>query len=384
MKLRIGILGCRGIPNTYGGFEQFAEQLSVALVQRGYEVFVYNSSLHPFKKNQWQGVHIIHCKDWEDRLDAMGQFVYDFNCIMDARKRSYDILLQLGYTSSSIWHWLWPRNAVTIVNMDGLEWKRTQYSTPARTFIKKAEAMAARHADHMVADSPGIQQYILNTYQKEPAFIPYAAEVFRQPDVSVLNSFQLQPYGYCIAVSRLEPENNIEMIIEGYLNSQQPHELIIIGSLNKYGKLWKKRYRGKKIRFIGAVYDKKVLNNLRYFSKYYFHGHSVGGTNPSLLEAMACNCSIVAHNNIFNKAVLGDDADYFLSEEEMSSTLQQALTEARSLQRKKNNINKIETIYNPTKIANAYENLMFECLKKSYSPGLVKASFYNRSLAQDL
>ena len=215
MKLKIGILGSRGIPNTYGGFEQFAEHLAIGLINKGHEVFVYNSSLHPYKKKEWQGVNIIHCKDWEDKLEAAGQFIYDLNCINDSRKRNFDILLQLGYTSNSVWYWWWPKGTINIVNMDGLEWKRTQYSKPVRQFIKKAEAWAAGHADYMVADSTGIQQHILDTYQKQSIFIPYGAEIFTQPDARLLNQFQLQPYHYYLVVSRLEPENNVEMIIEG-------------------------------------------------------------------------------------------------------------------------------------------------------------------------
>ena len=203
MNLKIGILGSRGIPNAYGGFEECAQHLAQGLTRRGHEVFVYNSSLHPYKDNTWNGVHIIHCKDWENRLGAAGQFIYDFNCFIDSRKRNYDVLLQLGYTSNSVWHRLWPKEAVNIVNMDGLEWKRTQYSKPVRWFIKKAEALAALHADYMVADSLGIQQHILNSYSKPSAFIPYAAEICTEPEAEWLNQFGLKPYRYYLVVSRL-------------------------------------------------------------------------------------------------------------------------------------------------------------------------------------
>jgi len=362
MKLKIGILGCRGIPNAYGGFEQFAEQLAVGLVNKGHEVFVYNSSLHPYKENKWQGVNIIHCKDWEDKLEAAGQFIYDLNCINDSRKRNFDILLQLGYTSNSIWHWRWPKNAINIVNMDGLEWKRTQYSKLTRAFIKKAEAWAAQHGDYLIADSPGIQQYLLETYNKTSTFIPYGAAIFNNPDVSILGKYQLAPYQYYLAVSRMEPENNIEMIIKGYLASGQSDPLIIVGKLNKFGKIWAKKYANERIRFIGPVYDKTLLNNLRYFSKIHFHGHSVGGTNPSLLEAMGCGCAIAAHDNIFNKVILGEDADYFSSASEISLLLNLQEDDIKKEQRQKNNLIKIQTIYNPEKIVNAYEDLMVKAI----------------------
>lgn len=359
MNLKIGILGSRGIPNAYGGFEECAQHLAQGLTRRGHEVFVYNSSLHPYKDNTWNGVHIIHCKDWENRLGAAGQFIYDFNCFIDSRKRNYDVLLQLGYTSNSVWHRLWPKEAVNIVNMDGLEWKRTQYSKPVRWFIKKAEALAALHADYMVADSLGIQQHILNSYSKPSAFIPYAAEICTEPEAEWLNQFGLKPYRYYLVVSRLEPENNVEMVIEGFLKSKKDGELVIVGSMNKFGRKWQTKYVDRKIRFLGGIYDKNLLNNLRYFSRLHFHGHSVGGTNPSLLEAMACQCNIAAHDNVFNKTVLSSEAEYFSSSDEVASILNSENYKLESAKRKESNTRKIIEVYNWEKIVDAYENIMY-------------------------
>lgn len=113
-SLKIGILGTRGIPNRYGGFEQCAEYLALGLKEKGHEVWVYNSVHHEYKENEWKGVHIVHCKDPEDKMGTFGQFIYDLNCINDARKRNFDVLLQLGYTSNSIWYWRWPNKARTL------------------------------------------------------------------------------------------------------------------------------------------------------------------------------------------------------------------------------------------------------------------------------
>lgn len=362
MNLKIGILGSRGIPNAYGGFEECAQYLAEGLIKKGHEVFVYNSSLHPYKEKKWRCANIIHCRDFEDKLGTTGQFIYDFNCFIDARKRNYDVLLQLGYTSNSVWHWLWPKDAINIVNMDGLEWKRTQYSKPVQQFIKHAETLAAKRADYMVADSRGIQQYIFNRYQKKPIFIPYGAEIFDKPDPSLLNEIKLKPFEYYLLVARLEPENNIEMIVEGFLNSNKNHDLVIVGKENKYGRNWKQKYADEKVRFVGAVYDKNFLNNLRYFSKLHFHGHSVGGTNPSLLEAMACKCNIAAHHNIFNKSILENDAEYFSSSEQISSILNSENFQLASSKRKQNNLRKIVESYNWEKITDAYEALMLEAI----------------------
>ena len=115
--MKIGILGTRGIPNAYGGFEQFAEYLSQGLVKKGHQVSVYNSDKHHYKESTWKGVNIINCYDPENKIGTAGQFIYDFNCIQDSSKRNFDIILQLGYTSSSVWHRYWPKDAFNIINM---------------------------------------------------------------------------------------------------------------------------------------------------------------------------------------------------------------------------------------------------------------------------
>src|SRR5258706_2573681 len=230
-RLKIGILGTRGIPNHYGGFEQFAQYLSLGLQERGHEVYVYNSDQHPYREKEWNGVQIIHCRDLENKLGTFGQFFYDLNCNNDACRRDFDILLHLGYTSDSIWNWKWPKSTINMVNMDGLEWKRSKYNKMTRRFLKWAESLAAKNAQVLIADSPKMQEYLWNTYGKKAVYIPYGAEIFTDVDFSVPQKYKLQPYGYFLLVARMEPENNIEMIIRAYLASEMPHPLLIVGNI---------------------------------------------------------------------------------------------------------------------------------------------------------
>jgi glycosyltransferase involved in cell wall biosynthesis len=313
------------------------------------------------------GVNIIHCEDWENRLGTAGQFVYDLNCINDARKREFDVLLHLGYTSDSLWHRRWPNAAINIINMDGLEWKRSKYTKLSRWFLQKAEAWAARHADHLVADSVEIRNYVLEKYNQPSTFIPYGAEVFNNANESCLTPIKLQPWQYYLTVSRLEPENNIQTLIDGYLIAQPKDPLVIVGNVTtRLGKRLKNKYDAQRINFVGGIYDKSVLNNLRYFSKIYFHGHSVGGTNPSLLEAMACGCRIASHDNIFNRAVLENDADYFSNAKIVSDILNEMPDNRIIDQRRQANFEKIRSVYNWNKIIHQYEQLMFELLQKQH------------------
>src|SRR5689334_21791534 len=141
-QLKLGILGTRGIPNNYGGYERAASFLSVGLVKKGFDVTVYNSLNHPYQEKEWNGVEIVRCYDPEHRAGTAGQFIYDLNCIRHARARNYDVLLLLGYTSSSVWGRFYPKKTVIISNMDGLEWKREKYSMTVRKYLQYAEKWA--------------------------------------------------------------------------------------------------------------------------------------------------------------------------------------------------------------------------------------------------
>ncbi|MBL1143651.1 MAG: DUF1972 domain-containing protein [Bacteroidetes bacterium] len=357
--MKIGILGTRGVPNHYGGFEQFASYLSKYLASEGHEVFVYNSSLHPYQEKTWEGVNLIHSKDLEDKIGTAGQFVYDLNCILDARKRNFDILLQLGYTSSSVWAFLLPKKATIVTNMDGLEWKRTKFSRKVQGFLKMAEKWAVKSSDVLVADSIGIQSYLKEKYQVDSTYIAYGADVFEQPNQSVLDEFKLQKNQYFLLIARMEPENNVETILDGFNLSNSEWPFIVVGKTeNEFSSHLIEKYKNNtKICFVGGIYDIEKLNNLRHYSSLYFHGHSVGGTNPSLLEAMASNTCIVAHNNIFNKAILGEDAFYFENATQVKERIEKPVSENSDHSMRLNNKQKIRNDFTWEKIVKAYEDL---------------------------
>lgn len=365
--MKIAIIGTRGIPNFYGGFEQFAEYLAKGLAPQGVDVTVYNSHRHPFQGKKWNGVHIVHCYDPEHKLGTIGQFIYDFNCIKDVRKRGFDIVLQLGYTSSSVWGWLLPRkNTVISTNMDGLEWKRTKYSKVVRWFLKRAEYLATIYSDYWISDSIGIQEYLKNKYDLKSTYIPYGADCFNNPDSSILKKYEVVPYEYHMLIARLEPENNINVILEGVKITDSKRPFLVIGNHNtQYGNFLKEKYSDVKcIRFCGGIYDIVDLNNLRYFTRLYFHGHSVGGTNPSLLEAMGSQSLICAHKNIFNYSILGDDALYFETADDVKFCIEsvyKSLMESKV----KNNYQKVQMLYSWDKIVESYKKHFEQIGKKN-------------------
>ena len=356
MKLNIGIIGTRGIPNNYGGYEQFAERFSMLMAQRGHNVTVYNSSLHPYNLSSYNGVKIVHANDPENVLGTVGQFIYDYNCINDCRSKNYDIILQLGYTSSSVWSFLFPSKSVIITNMDGLEWMRTKYSKAVQWFLKQAERWAANNSDALIADNAGIQLYLKNKYKKDTALIAYGADVYTSNNADALNTYSLKQYNYNLLIARMEPENNVETIIKGHKACTSV--LIIVGNTtNTYGKYLRDKYESNTIKFVNGIYNPAVLNQLRRFCSLYFHGHSVGGTNPSLLEAMAAGALIVAHNNVFNKSVLGDNAFYFNSDNDIHLLLNRGVERDNYEGYITRNLEKIEQEYSWTNIVNQLETL---------------------------
>lgn len=365
--MKIAILGTRGVPNYYGGFEQFAEFFSVYLVEQGHEVYCYNSHNHPFQEKTFHGVNILHQYDPEFKMGTFGQFIYDFNCIIDARKRNFDIILQLGYTSNSIWFFLLPKNPIIITNMDGIEWKRSKYSKPVQQFLRFAERLAAISSDYLISDSLGIQKFLKERYKKESTYIAYGAHPFNEPNETILKEYNVEKENFNMIMARFEPENNLDMVLEGVaLNSEDNRSILVVGNHNtKYGEYLKNKFKtNENIKFLGAIYNLEHLNNLRFYSNLYFHGHSVGGTNPSLLEAMASKALVIAHNNDFNKGVLKENAFYFSNPQDVKKILK-TVKKSDNLHFIQNNFESIVNDFNWNKINGQYLQLFEECMDRS-------------------
>lgn len=362
--MKLAILGTRGIPNYYGGFEQFAQYLSKEFTRKGHEVYVYNSSAHLYQEKVWNGVNIIHCKDPEDKIGTAGQFIYDLNCILDSRKRNFDIILQLGYTSSSVWNWLFSKKSIIITNMDGLEWKRSKYSKIVQKFLLFAERLAVKYSDYLISDSVGIQRYLQNKYSVDSKYIPYGAHLISDIDYSILQDHNLTEGSYNMLIARLEPENNIETILQSVVESNTTRKFLVIGNTeNKYGQYIKQKFKDNRIIYLGYVFGIEKLDALRKNSNLYFHGHTVGGTNPSLLEAMSSHSLICAHDNEFNRAVLGKDAFYFSCKKCIVPLLNQdRINETDEFI--SNNLDKIKQKYSWEKVISDYESYMISKLKE--------------------
>lgn len=365
--MKIAIVGTRGIPNKYGGFEQFAERLSCGLVERGHEVTVYNPHWHSHEDHQFEGVRIV--KHWcpENVLGAAAHFFYDYLCLRDAARSGVDVVLECGYQSSAPSMMVLRKSGpVLVTNMDGLEWRRDKWGALTKKITLLMEKWAVRRSDALVADNGGIAKYLDQAYGVPSVMIPYGANIPECIDTTVVKSFGLVANEYFLLIARLEPENNIETIVRGYLSSESSSPLCIVGGHeNRYGALLKARYPDPRVRFLGGIYDQATLDGLRFCAAVYFHGHSVGGTNPSLLEAMASQAFICAHDNEFNRSVLGESAQYFNLPEDVAATIRTAGTMAvRKAESIRENIEKVQATYPWKKIIDDYERLFLSLAKE--------------------
>ena len=374
--MKIAFVSTRGIPNNYGGFEQFAEYISVGMAQRGHEVVVYSPKFHPYQESTYKGVRIKHIYSPETWMgSSVGSFFYDFASLRDAlKKEDFDIIYEAGYTSiipAYIWFNVKKRKRpIFTTNMDGLENKRSKFSPMVRRFLDWEEKMAVKYSHYLIADNMGIHDYYKEKYGKESKFLAYGADIHDDFKAEYLEEFGLKSEEYYILIARLEPENNIVMAIEGYLHSKENgrRPLIVVGKTNTpHGKELVEKYGNERnVEFVGGIYDFKKLDSVRHFSKAYFHGHSVGGTNPSLLEAMAAGCFIFAHDNIFNRAVLKENAFSYPSADKVTEYLNRidTIAEGSKIQYTARNIEVIRNEYSWESLIDKHEKYFYWLLSQ--------------------
>lgn len=369
--MHIAIVGTRGIPNAYGGFEQFAEYLATGLVERGHQVTVYLPDFHAYKEPTYRGVRLKRKPSPERWLGGAANLLYDYACLKDAVCSGEQVMLACGPGATVPTGLMRLGKTLLVTNMDGIEWRRAKWNGAIRRLVRWMEGFATRRSHHLVADNIGIQSFLQEAYGAPSTFIPYGADLVGPLDPGPLAGYGLVPGGYGMLVARLEPENNIEMILDGWCLSASAKPFLVIGNAaTPYGAKLRQKYRdAAHIRFIGGIYDKSLLDALRQHAWVYCHGHSVGGTNPSLLEAMACGATIFAHDNPFNRSVLAaGGAAYFHSPEQFAGLLAQGEPLDRE-HRAEANRARIQSTYTWPAIIDAYERLFLELVASTPADG---------------
>lgn len=300
--MRIGLLGTRGIPNRYGGFEEFAEQVCKYWADSGHEVFVYCEDNENKEAFAYKRVNQVFIK--ASKLSGLTQFIYDYRCTKHALTQNLDVVYHAGYATSVFGNLIFKKalEGKLVYNMDGLEWKRSKFNRLTRWLTKKLEKAAALSGTELVSDNKGIQDYLKSEYGVSSTLIEYGADIIKDE----IEYFERYPESFDLVIARFEPENHIEEIIAAYEN-QREATLVLVANMGTklFEKLSSRIDQAPNILFNGPIYNKSELAYLKSNCRYYIHGHSVGGTNPSLLEALAGGCNILIHDNEFNKDVVG-------------------------------------------------------------------------------
>jgi glycosyltransferase involved in cell wall biosynthesis len=359
--LRLAVVGSRGVPARYGGFETFAEELGARLAGKGIEVTVFCPGSTHDRPSSHRGMELRYAPS--PKLGPLETLIYDLACLWRSR-RGFDVVYMLGYTSSilcalpRIWG-----NEVWI-NMDGLEWKRSKWPWYGRLFLRCMEALAMKTGTLLVADSMAIKEHLQSSFRAMPPceVIRYGTVLPEEiPEAAVLERYALEPDDYYLVVARLEPENHVLEMIEGFRSSGLACPLVIVGDHGRRTSYTRAllELADEQVRFVNGVYEKAELISLRWHARGHLHGHSVGGTNPSLLEAMACSNAVIAHDNEFNREVGGDAILFFDDSDSLADRLRK-LDEDRSLRKRLGEAGsmRVGENYCWESIANRYEDLL--------------------------
>lgn len=291
-----------------------ATELSPRLVERGCAVTVYCQPRYApaDRPESYRGVELIYLK--AARRQAFESVSHEVASLVHATRRDYDAIYVLGTRASAAYAPLVTRHRPVFFNTDGHDSERRKWGPLARRYLRWSEGVAVRRAPtRLIADSTAMARYFDQVYGVQPTFIPYGANVVEKPDSSLLSRYGLKPREYFLVVCRIEPENNVDVIVEAFAGLGTKKELAIVGGTNYRSEFLErlKRTAPANVRFLGGIYDSQALNAIYFHSLAYVHGHEVGGTNPALLQAMGAGCCVIANGVVFNREVLDDAGLYW-------------------------------------------------------------------------
>jgi glycosyltransferase involved in cell wall biosynthesis len=259
---------------------------------------------------------------------AVGTVIFDWKSTWHAA-RSRELVLTLGYNTAIFSVLYRIRGVPNVINMDGLEWKRGKWSRAARLWLFANERSGCLLGSHLIADHPEIEKRLAHIVrQSKVTMIPYGADYIRAADEAPLAVMGLRPRSYTLVVARPEPENSILEIVRAFSRERRSCQLVLLGGFDARRNAYHRRVMesaSDEVSFLGAIYEKDVVSALRKHCRLYVHGHSVGGTNPSLVEAMGGGSPILAHDNLFNRWVAGPAARFFSDEDECARRFEELL-----------------------------------------------------------
>ena len=334
--MKIAMVGTRGVPARYGGFETCVEEVGRRLVERGHEVVVYcrtpltdGGDTAPDLPVEHLGMELVHLPAVRHKvLETLSHTGLSAAHLFVHRT---DAALVFNAANSVFLPALRAAGIPVATHVDGLEWRRAKWGGAGRSFYRKAESLAVRWSDALIADADGIADYYRDEFDADTVRIAYGAPILERSGPSAvghagIGELGLDPQGYHLAVARFEPENHVDLIVDGYVRSNAEKPLVVVGSA-PYSDQYTARVRAlgdERVRFLGGVWDQDLLDQLYANAATYLHGHSVGGTNPSLLRAIGAAAPSICFDVEFNREVTRASGRYFSGADDVARLVEAA------------------------------------------------------------
>jgi glycosyltransferase involved in cell wall biosynthesis len=367
--MRIALMGTRGVPARYGGFETAVEEIGQRLVERGHDVTVYCRDGGPDAPTEHLGMHLVHLSAVHSKaVETLSHT--GLSTVHAMTHRRPDAAIVFNAANAPFLPLLRARGIPVATHVDGLEWKRAKWAGAGRRYYLLAERLAVKWSDALIADAPAIADYYLEKFGAKTNLIAYGAPILTGLGTDYLDSIGVASRKFHLAVARFEPENHVDLAVAGYLASDAQCPLLVVGSApyaDRYTSLVRELAgRDDEIRLIGSVWNQDDLDQLYAHALTYVHGHSVGGTNPSLLRAMGAATAVSAYDVSFNREVLGDHGRYFTDAASLAGVLNRAEADpAAAVERGRRLQEWARTRYRWDHVTDGYEDLCRRLAGKS-------------------
>ena len=362
-KLRLAIFGGRGIPSTYSGTETFFIELAPRLVERGHEVIVYcRKSLFTERPPSYRGVRLIYLPSIETK--NFGTFTHTLACMLDVLRRKVDAMLVTNVANA--FHCVIPRvfRQNCALNVDGIEWRRGKWGRIGKAYFQWNAKLCGKIIPRgIITDAYAMRDLYLREFNTPSACIAYGGNIESSQNPDIVRQYGLEPGSYYLIASRLVPENNAALIVEGFKKAPTGRVLAIAGDANYRSSFIDdlKAHAGDKVKFLGHVSNIEHVKELHCNCYAYIHGHMMGGTNPALLKALGFGNCIIAHENPFNAEVLGEYGLLFRDADDLAAKIE--LLERKpelAEDYRRRAPDRIRTVYSWEKITDQYEELFYQ------------------------
>lgn len=305
--MKVAIIGSRGYPYVYSGYETLVKELSERLIQKGIDVKVYcHKNLFNAHPNYVNGIELVYIPTIETK--NLSQLIHSFLSMFHACCTKTDVILVVNAGNGPLGIIAKIFRKPTLINVDGLDWLRPKWKGLGATYFYFAARLATKLYNEIITDAEEMRNVYLKEFKKDSTVIAYGDKISYSKDASLITKFNLNPFEYYLIVGRLIPDNNSDIIIDGFIQSKSSKKLVIVGDVpysDHYANLVKSK-ANEKILFVGYIIDSAVLSELYLNCFAYLHGHEFGGTNPTMVKAMACGCAILALQTPFNREMLAN------------------------------------------------------------------------------